>query len=321
MKLIKLFNYSLCAVMAVGMLQSCVKKDATYDVSSGGEPNRKQEVYIVGASDIQTIARNVSPTLDTFQVIDLRRSPNDNAGLNSPLTVKLALKASLIDDYNAANNTGFVLLPASAYTIVGDINNMTFQPGKDILEVKIKLDKSQMDLSQQYALGFTISDAGTGIAIPSEKDALYSIGVKNKYDGHYQVTGTMVDAANAALTGPYPWDVYLITSGANQVLLYDNDYAFDIYHKILSSGANSIYGAFGVVINFDPSGNGAVSSVTNYYGQPSSNGRSAALDPSGTNKWDPATGNMDIKYWMDQPSVIAGHRTSFAEHYKYLGPR
>jgi hypothetical protein len=321
MKLIKLFSYFMYAVMAVGLLQSCVKKDATYDVNAGGESARKQEVYIVGAGDIQTIARNVSPTLDTFQVIDLRRSPNDNAQLNQPLSVKLALKASLIDDYNTANGTGFVALPSSAYTILGDINNMTFQPGQDILEVKIKLDKSQLDLSQQYALGFSISDAGSGAAVPASKDALYSIGVKNKYDGHYTVTGTMVDYSNAGLTGPYPWDVYLITSGANQVLLYDNEYTFDIYHKIISGGSSSYYGAFGVVINFDPSGNGTVTSVVNLYGQPASNTRSATLDPSGINKWDPVSGNMDIKYWMDQPSVIAGHRTSFTEHYKYLGPR
>jgi hypothetical protein len=60
--------------------------------------------------------------------------------------------------------------------------------------------------------------------------------------------------------------------------------------------------------------------VENFFGQPSSNGRSAELDPSGANKIN-ADMSIDVNYWMNQPAVIVPHRTSFSEHFKYVGPR
>ena len=155
---IKIFS-----VLALGIaFTGCVKKDTffSYDQST---PNRKQVVKIAnGGGDIVVIARDVNPTIDTFGVIDLRREPNDNAQLNTALTVKLVKDPTLISDYNTANGTAFVELPASAYTLLGDLNNITFQPGQDIVQVKIRLNKAVLDLSQQYALGYAIADAGTG---------------------------------------------------------------------------------------------------------------------------------------------------------------
>jgi len=314
-KLLNIFSILGVALAFTG----CVRNDNyfSYDQSS---PNRKQVVKIANGGDIVTIARDVNPTIDTFAVIDLRREPNTAAELNQPLTVKLVKDATLITDYNTANGTSYIELPSDSYTVLGDLNSITFAPGEDIKQIKIRLNKTNLDLSEQYALGFSIADAGGAVINTSLGNGLYAIGVKNKYDGHYLVTGTMVDAANATLSGPYPWDVYLITSGPNQVLLYDNEYTFDIFHKISSGGANSYYGAFGVVINFDPATD-KVTSVVNYYGQPASNGRSAELDPSGINQFNAATKTLDIKYWMNQPSVITPHRTSFDEHFEYLGPR
>src|SRR5206468_1080379 len=119
-------------------------------------------VKISGAGgDIIQIARDVNPAIDTFAVIDLRREPNDQAQLNQPLTVKLIPDASAIDTYNSQNGTSYVLLPDSAYQIVGNLNSITFQPGEAEKEVKIRLDKSKIDLSSQYALAFSISEAGT----------------------------------------------------------------------------------------------------------------------------------------------------------------
>ena len=96
-----------------------------------------------------------------------------------------------------------------------------------------------------------------------------------------------------------------------------NDY---VLHQILSGPDWSYYGSFGMEFTFDPNTDQVVS-VTNPYGQPSGNGRSAALDPSGTNLWDASTKNLSVKYWMDQPSVITPHRVSFDELYTYKGPR
>ena len=127
--------------------------------------------------------------------------------------------------------------------------------------------------------------------------------------GKYTCTGQMTDQTNASLTGPYPWNVTLRQVTATQLELVDNDQTNDVYHKILSNGSGSYYGSFGVVFNFD--NNYHVISVVNKYGQPSSNGRSAELDPSGINKFDPSSRTLKVKYWMNQPGST--HRTSFDE--------
>ena len=125
----------------------------------------------------------------------------------------------------------------------------------------------------------------------------------------YVCTGVMTDYTNSGLTGPYPWNATLRALSATQLELVDNDYSKDVYHKILSNGSDSYYGEFGVVFNLDNNYN--VISMVNKYGQPSSNGRSGELDPSGINKFDPVTRTLKVKYWMNQPG--ATHRTSFDE--------
>lgn len=127
--------------------------------------------------------------------------------------------------------------------------------------------------------------------------------------GRYTCTGQMTDYTNAGLMGAYPWNVTLRMATATQLELVDNDETNDVYHKILNGGSNSYYGSFGVVFNLD--NNYHVISVINKYGQPASNGRSAELDLSGVNKFDPASRILKVKYWMNQPGST--HRTSFDE--------
>lgn len=125
----------------------------------------------------------------------------------------------------------------------------------------------------------------------------------------YVCTGKMVDYTSSSITGPYPWNITLRAVNPIQLELIDNDHTKGVFHKILSNGANSSYGEFGVVINLDANNN--VISIVNKYGQPSPNGRSAELDPSGVNKFDPDTKMLTLKYWMNQPGNT--HRTLFDE--------
>jgi len=317
---LRINKLSLLFIGLVVIASSCVKKDGFYKKDSN-ETSRKTTVQLTGASDIIQFARDVKPTKDTFILIDVRRYTNSQAELGEPLTVKLAKNSALIDAYNTANGTGYIEVPADAYSLLSDISSVAFQPGEAVKEIKISVDQSKLDLSQQYALGFSISDAGTNaVAVGSLKDGLYAIGVKNKYDGHYQVTGTMTDFANANLTGAYPLDVFLVTSGPTSVYMYDNAVG-DAAHSILSSGSASYYGSYGPEFIFNDDN---VTDVVNVYGQPAGNTRSAALDPSGTNKFDPTDHSIDVNYFMKQPSVITTApyiRVSFKEHFKYLGPR
>jgi len=140
----------------------------------------------------------------------------------------------------------------------------------------------------------------------------------NEYDGDYMMSGTMADASNANFIGAYPKEVYLEAVDANSVVMFDVLIG-NFGHLFLNGTALSYYGFFAPVFTFDS--NNKIIAATNYYGQPASNGRSGELDPSGINAYDPLTHTISVSYWMNQPSVIAGHRTHFVETFTYMGSR
>lgn len=314
------------AAFAAGSLLAGCVKDTEFFEDDDNEFARKQTILIVDAEAGEVIqrARNVSPTIDTFLLLELRRNPGNEAELNQAVKAKVVRDTSIIGRYNRAHGSSFVELPAGAYTILTDLNNITFQPGEISKQIMIRLDKNQLDLSKQYALGLKVTDpTGGAIASISQGEVLYAVGVKNKYDGRYKVTGSMTDFANSSLTGLYPLEWELVTSGPNSVVVYDNVELGFPGHMISNAGSPSYYGSFGLVVNFDPVTN-VITSVTNFYGQPAGNTRSAELDPTGVNKYDPASKTIKIKYFMKQPSVVTtppNIRTAFDETWEYIGPR
>lgn len=144
--------------------------------------------------------------------------------------------------------------------------------------------------------------------------------VLNKYDGYYTLTGTMTDPS---FPGLYPENISLVTyptNSPNSVALCDPtnsmNYNNGCYHFI---AAGTFFGEVAPVFTFDANDN--VISVTNMFGDPSpGRQRSLELDPSGVNKWDPATKTLRVKYRMLQPG-FSPYRTLFDETYTWVGTR
>lgn len=236
-KIIHITNLSLRFSILAFAFFGCVKKDDFYKKSEG-ESGRQQVVQIAGSDELIQFARDVDPAIDTFALIDIRRYPSSEAGLNQPLTVKLMANPSLITSYNTANGTSYVQLPVSGYTLLEDLNNITFQPGEAVKEVKIRLDKGALDLSQQYALAFTLSEVGTGSAINTNfQNAIYSIGIKNQYDGDYHSTGVFHHPT--AGDRDIDEDKHLSTAGPNSVVTGLGDLGSSGYEMILTVNADN----------------------------------------------------------------------------------
>lgn len=138
------------------------------------------------------------------------------------------------------------------------------------------------------------------------------------WDGRYMVTGTLVDYTEPAIASAGPKEYSLSPDASGKAVLLCKDIGIN-GHLITHGGSLSYYSRFGLIITIDPQTN-KITGLTNSYGQPSTNGRSAILDPSGTNTFDPATKTLKLKYWMDETGV-AGHKTAFDETWTYLGPR
>ena len=139
----------------------------------------------------------------------------------------------------------------------------------------------------------------------------------NNFEGVYTMTGSLVDIFNPDISGAYPKEICFGAMDYNSVAMFDvttGNYA----HVILNGTTISSYATFAPVFLFDSSDK--IISVTNYYGQPASNGRSAELDSTGINTYDPLTRTIRVSYWMNQPTVIAGHRVHCVETFTYLRP-
>ncbi len=245
---------------------------------------------------------------------------------STDITVNLTVDPAALDRYNAWDNEtndpddealDFEVLPANFYSM--PTTTVTIPKGERRVTLNIKLKTDQFDLTKKYALPLTISATNHGIISGNHQTAIYSVGAKNKYDGVYAVTGTMVDATNAAFVGYYPKEVELITVDANTVEY--NDSGEHLAGHIFDTGAGaSYYGSFLAQFNFDAQDN--VESVVNAYGQGAGANLRAGKVGVGVNKMtfkaDGTPDKLEVTYIMVQRGA---DRTTWTETYKYLGPR
>ena len=145
--------------------------------------------------------------------------------------------------------------------------------------------------------------------------------VKHKYEGRYVLTGSFTNlvAANFFhITTLEPvYTVQLLTKDGQTLQFFDELVWEGYTYPMSNNGAYSGFGSFCPMFTFDANDN--ITAVTNYYAAPA-NTRACELDPSGVNKYDPATKSFTVAYWMNQPSVVAApphHRIRFVETYTF----
>jgi|GEM_PF-310765 len=312
MRLIK--SIPLFLVLAV-MIISCEKEDeVTY------EPDRPTIVRLKDAeNEITAIARDVLPAIDEFVLMDIRRDATRPSDMSQPLTVKIEKDFSLVQAYNSAHGTSYIELPAASYTLSPDISNITFAPGEQVKTITIRVDKSSLSLSNQYALGFKITSVGSGATISNAfKEAVYSIGIKNKYDGVYSVVSGNVTRytspgvpAGDAFSGPLAGnpDVKLITSGPNSVNFPVSTAGVAGGALAWSGGTAAVAGIDGLKITIDP--------VTNNVTMSSAANATLANWVGHVNKYDPATKTFYLAFAWNPVTTPREYEVVL----KYKGPR
>lgn len=327
---------NLSALLCAGLLfTSCVKEEAKPQGDAGNTivkvleaPERK--IFFSPFSDTKTV--------DLFS---LRRDANSQGSLNTPSSIDIKFSQQMIDDYNDANGESFEPMPDSIFSFksipgvqeTADGFTMDYSAGDFAKELTIQLDGSKWDISHKYAFAYVISEAG-GNQVGAGKDSvIVLISVKNKWDGVYDVTGTMVDAVNPALVHVTKalnsvygigQEYHLVTVSPTACAVYDNTVYGDYIVPISTGGGTGLsgYGDFALLVEFDPETDEIVN-VSNYYGTPA-NTRAAVLDESGENRYNAASKTINIKFHMLQPSVVPAApyiRSSWDEVWKYTGSR
>jgi len=207
--------------------------------------------------------------------------------------------------------------------------SVTIPKGARSVPLIVKFDTHQFTVDTKFALIKIKSVNSTGYIISGNFDQLlYSCKVRHKYQGRYICTGTMTDVTNAAfMHASIPLaeggEDYLIDletiDGATLIIGASPTFGGSNRYLFWAGTGYSYYGSFCPQFTFNAAGN--ITAVTNAYGQPASNTRSAELDPSGVNKYNEATKSFTVSYWMNQPSVVTAppnHRCHMVETYTFL---
>lgn len=250
----------------------------------------------------------------SYTVADAITLKNKASGSGGTVRVKLTFDDAAV----TASDPNLKVLASSRFSI-GALEIDV--PANGTVNVPLTLNRTNLSVDSVYGIGFKIDQVNSGQIAGNAKSIIARIDMRNRWDGRYKVTGTFTDFAAPTITFTEQ-EVNLITSAVNQVYMIPKDLGIPGY-LILSGTSLSYYGSFGPVFHFDVNNNKLIV-VTNYYGQPAANTRSAQIDPSGSNQWDATTKSFTAKFWMNQPNTVTTppyHRTLFVNTMIYLGTR
>jgi hypothetical protein len=265
-------------------------------------------------------------TVKTITVFTFRRDANSAADLQKPLEVVLQDDAAGVTAYNTAHGESFVTLPPAMFTYVadpsitvaGDKISLRFAPGEFSKDVKIAVNGSAWaDLGVKYAKAYKVFDAGTKQVATAQKTMITLLAIKNKYDGVYKVTGTLVDILGSRIARGYPKTVELRTTGASQVGVYDYyamaTYGYPLYVYGAATDSNP-RAAFGIGFNFNSS-----DQITSAW-DADDDGFSFTLGTGASNTYSGGVINVQWITGANASGFPVG-RFTVTETYTYQGPR
>ncbi|KQC01163.1 DUF1735 domain-containing protein [Pedobacter sp. Hv1] len=326
----KYINKIPLLLFAVIGLSSCLKDDtAILDPAKGHnviEFSNPTDIVVHGSS-IPLYAFSYESVPSVNLPITVSYS-GPEAAAPQDITVKFGVSDDAkIAAYNTEQKTSLTAFAQNAYSL--PTTEVVIKKGTSKATFNVVLKPENFDFSKTEVLGLTISSVSSGILSGNFATILINASAKNKYDGIYAVTGTMVDVTAASLTHvnnalgtKAPMQYELRTVSATKCAVYDN-YVYGGYYAVIASGtATSQYGSFSAIFEFDPVTNKVIG-VTNRAGEPASNTRSGRLDPTGDNT-ALTNGVFKVKYNMLQPSVIATApyvRTTWDETWTLLKKR
>jgi len=310
--------FGLLLGFAVVGLSSCLKQDPALNPE---ESNNVLEIYEPVPTPTLSPANASYPlygaSFDIMPAAEFIVEVNYAGDETAPqdITVNLELDEQALLDYNDEQGTHYSLIPNNVFSV--DSWTVTIPAGQKKAQMVVQLFTDQFDLAESYAMPVKIASASSGIISSNFGTVIYAVVAKNKWDGKYESNGTFVDHTNPLFGYFGAQELHLITLNATQNAVFNE--TLGTYGLLFMNGATpTYYGSFGLILTFDPATD-KITAVTNYYGQPSANGRSAGLNPAGINAFDNATHDIDISYYLLQPGNTI--RSEMVEHWTYLGPR
>jgi len=314
----RIYGLILSALVISAGFTSCLKDDKIDDQEYGLIDLNANKIIEIPANASHEKSLVLLPEgLKDVTIGEVRLAAENAASEDIVVSLTTAKSSEII-------GSDLPLFPLTGITVPASV---TIPKGQRSVPLIAKINTALLLSNPQYlAISITSVDK-QGYIISGNFDVLkINMKVKNKYEGRYVLTGTMVHLPSpgaynhiTAITGDEPYTVQLQTLDGSSLIFYDEQVWQDyMYPMSTAAGAASGWGSFCPIFKFDDAGN--VIAVTNYYGQPAGNTRSAVLDPTGINKYDPATKSFTVSYYMVQPSVVPtppSYRCHMVETYTF----
>jgi hypothetical protein len=253
----------------------------------------------------------LAPTAQ-FDIIVSYSGPQDENNKN--IELQLAVDPVALEEYNKHMTEGLygkAPLGGSTYELMPDANydlastTVTIPSGKSKATVSINVFPELFDFSKNYAIPLRIVSASEGTLSAHYSVAILAIGVRNIYDGIYEIVGGSITRNSATgpdtnLGGPYNEGLTL-----DLVTLASNVLAIEPVWKD-GSGVGGIGGT-----------NLTIDEATNTVTVKSSNA-TLKNTPGDPNTYDPATKTFVLNFdWGVAPNT----RIIDDLQLRYLGPR
>ena len=254
----------------------------------------------------------------TFTLVPVRLAADQPAP--EDIQVELEMVPQLLQAYNDSTHSNIEVPPANLYTLT----SMTVAIPKGSREGALQVTTKPNNLvGPEYGFGVRIKSVSNPKYLISGNfnNAVILIGVRNKYDGDYELQVKTVGWAaygisdNESLT--YPENIAMVTASANSVALYNPVFAAGLVPAFTSTGDPTGFGAATPLFTFDPATDKLVSVVNTT--PDDGRGRAFELNPAvTTSRFDPATRTIYAAYFLKQNG-----RPNMAiyDTLTYIGPR
>lgn len=240
------------------------------------------------------------------QIVTNRLYVNLESGLPASSDVKVTLvdnTTALLNAYNTANglsgSSAILPMPTAKYSFP---SSLTIPAGGRNVQDVITLNNivlgappGGLDANRQYAVGIKISAVDGGYKVAANLENLFMVfGIKNQYDGRYNMKGQNYHPSlNATFTG-FTTTVEMHTTGPNSVKIYVPAFG-GYYGPAWLGGVLNAFSSQEPEITVNPGTNAIV--VTNSFPGGLTYGMGIGFNNAGYNsRWDPATKTMFFNY-------------------------
>jgi hypothetical protein len=219
------------------------------------------------------------------------------------IQVELELAPTLLKAYNDSTGSNLIQPPANLYKFAP---GLTITIPKGEREGFLQLTTKPNDfVGPEYGFGFRIKSVSNSKYLISGNfnTAVVIVGVRNKYDGDYNLRVKTVGWAAYGIadgtSGDYPEHISMITAGANSNDFFNEYFGAGFVPAFTSTGDPTGFGGTSPQFTFDPATDKIIS-ITNTTPLDSRQ-RVILLNPNvTTSRFDPATKTIYAAYILKQ---------------------